>query len=413
VRRVPLLSSLSSYEETDMTPPPFKLSRITLLIAALGAAPLIGAHATSGTDADKQSGSQAQNMAPAKDEHSTSARAPAASAPMTQSTIGTTYIGIVPLPAVTGAQQDASASGSTWQRQSAAPTFVVGRASGLIGKKVTSGERELGTIQDLALDMTSGEVQYAIVGGSDDGRVRAVKVSELEFSDDGSFEMKAAARKHASADAFIGKQVVGSQGETLGTVSDLLVNLDSNRVSFAVIDPQGESEPLLTVRLSDLRIERGDNGSTSRVVASGTADEVRWASSVDRNSWYQLKEPGEYALHQRTLISLEPIGEASAQKASRSGMSGEQKSAMAGAASQPRDSARGGPGEAAGAAAGAPPAPTGSGESQQEQSAMTGAASEPRDSARGGPGEAAGAAAGAPPAPTGSGESQQEQSAKL
>jgi sporulation protein YlmC with PRC-barrel domain len=130
-------------------------------------------------------------------------------------------------------------------------------ASKLIGAAVVSEEEQLGHITDLAIDIRSAQVRYAILYAGPRSnlgeQVFAVALQDLRpgLRQDYLALQPAAAppappqgtERMARASELIGRNVANVRGEDVGAIQDLGVDLESSRVAFAVLELQARGRP--------------------------------------------------------------------------------------------------------------------------------------------------------------------------
>ncbi len=152
-------------------------------------------------------------------------------------------------------------------------------ASALLGIVVTNPQGEkLGTIQDLAVDVKSGSIAYAIVDYRDPSAmridVRPVALTELRpglapgrlvLDPSAAGGGTTAPREHARllrASTVLGMKIEHPTGADYGVIDDIVVDLETARVQHAVVRLDvGGREQKRDVPLEALRFPAGSNNA--------------------------------------------------------------------------------------------------------------------------------------------------------
>jgi sporulation protein YlmC with PRC-barrel domain len=103
-------------------------------------------------------------------------------------------------------------------------------------------------------------------------------------------ELKKNVTELNKASSFTKMTVQNMQNEKLGTVSDLVFDPESGRISYAVLSVGGflgVGEKLVAVPLTSLRPQPGQN----YLVLNMTKDEARSAPGLAKNNWPKLNDP--------------------------------------------------------------------------------------------------------------------------
>jgi len=233
------------------------------------------------------------------------------------------------------------------------------KASELIGKSVKNPEgKDLGEIKDLVVHMSTGDVRYAILSfggfmGIGDN-LYAIPVKSLKLAanrDDLTLDMdKARVQQQKSfprdkwpalkdkhfwgevdrlsgmpavqpADAYyafraselIGKDVVNVAGKDVGDLKDLVINMNAQKVHYAVLefDPGiFRSEKLFAVPLRAFMFKRdpGDRSDlkTENLVLNVGKSQLENMRGFDKNQWPNLNDPTYVLDIDRYFISIYP-----------------------------------------------------------------------------------------------------------
>lgn len=227
------------------------------------------------------------------------------------------------------AMQQKSAGAQSSEKQNA-EHYRGMRASELIGQDVKSPQgNNLGEISDLIIDMNSEKVRYAILafdpGIFSGERLFAVPTTELRWGkekNDIVYDMKRERLEKASveksrwpdaardrdylgnldraygiaqpsqnrrafrAGELLGKDVNGRQGEEIGEIRDLVIDMNAQRVHYAVLsfDPGWTAPeklyafPLTAFRFADGKDELALDIDKSRLQAMRSFDQKLWAT---------------------------------------------------------------------------------------------------------------------------------------
>lgn len=137
------------------------------------------------------------------------------------------------------------------------------RASEVLGGQlVSAGGEALGRIDDLVFDARSGALRYVVTGRL------AFPASALQAEGRERYVLQEPGEAHAvaplewpamRASALINREVIDRQRRDFGEIRDLVVDLDAQRVSSAVIDRADDWQPgraLLTVPIEELSLPR-------------------------------------------------------------------------------------------------------------------------------------------------------------
>ena len=231
-------------------------------------------------------------------------------------------------------------------------TYRALRASQLIGKDVKSPEgKSLGKIEDLIVDMNTGQVRYSILafdpGVFSTERLFAVPTSELRMSgdkDDLVYNMTrerldkagvgverkswpgalrdrkylagldsaygvtqpSSDRRAFSAKELVGKDVNNRQGNDIGDIKDLVINMGTRTVHYAVLafDPSWTAPEKLYA--FPLRAFNFTDGKDELVLDVDKA-KLQAMRSFDSKLWTQLNDPVIVADVDRYLVTVTPV----------------------------------------------------------------------------------------------------------
>jgi sporulation protein YlmC with PRC-barrel domain len=251
------------------------------------------------------------------------------------------------------------------------------RASNLIGQNVKSPQgKSLGGITDLIVDMNTGNVRYAILsfdpGIFSGERLFAVPTKELKLGPGknevvynmtrerlesagvekrdwpgalrnrdylagldrtyGGVVQPSQDRRAFSASELLGKDVNGRQGEEIGEIRDLVIDMNGQRVHYAVLafDPSWAApERLFAFPVSAFTFTQGKDELALDLDKSG----LKGMRSFDHSLWTAYSTPAFVTDIDRYLITITPL-------ADRTSSSG--KSAATGASSTSAASSQGG-----------------------------------------------------------------------
>jgi sporulation protein YlmC with PRC-barrel domain len=249
------------------------------------------------------------------------------------------------------------------------------RASNLIGQNVKSPQgKSLGAITDLIVDMNTGKVRYAMLS-FDPGifsreRLFAVPTNELKWGpgkNDVVYNMTRERLENAgvekrdwpnavrnrdylagldrtyrivqpsqdrgafSASELLGKDVNGRQGEEIGEIRDLVMDMNGQRVHYAVFafDPSWTApEKLFAFPLSAFTFTQGKDELALNLDRST----LKGMRSFDHNLWTAYSTPAFVTDVDRYLLTIIPILDRNGSSAKTSGGTG--ASATAAASSQ-------------------------------------------------------------------------------
>lgn len=251
----------------------------------------------------------------------------------------------LPLAITVHAQSGTSGSSATSPQSSKAAasaktqqTAMDMRASKLMGKEVKNAKGEnLGEIKDLMVDMKTGQVPYAVlsfggIAGLGD-KLFAYPVSSFKASAKGddlllnvdqdrlknapgfdkdnwpdwtdnkyrsevdryhtSPGSKAAAASSGlmRASAVLGKDVNDRQGKDAGEIEDLVVNLGSGKVHYAVLDFDKEWSPDDKLVALPLKAFTVPSDPKDKLVLNASRESVKNAKAFDENQWADLNKP--------------------------------------------------------------------------------------------------------------------------
>ena len=84
--------------------------------------------------------------------------------------------------------------------------------------------------------MSTGEVRHAIVSAERGERIRAVPMKALRMARDGTLALGADVYHEASRQRSSRKRRKRGGGQKLGELTDLIVDMDGERVSYGVAD---------------------------------------------------------------------------------------------------------------------------------------------------------------------------------
>ncbi len=116
--------------------------------------------------------------------------------------------------------------------------------------------------------------------------------SSLAWSADKRSDETAAGAATHRASKLIGMNVRNSQGEKLGTVEDLVVNMNTGKISYLAIGFGGIigfGEKLFAVPMSETKFERGTN--ESYFVLNVPKEELKTAPGFDKDHWPNMADP--------------------------------------------------------------------------------------------------------------------------
>jgi len=228
------------------------------------------------------------------------------------------------------------------------------RASQLIGRHVTNPQgQNLGEISDLIVNMNNGDVRYAILefdkGMFSGERLFAVPTSELKFSQDNDkvvYNMRREQLENAgiernqwpnaahdneylsgldrtygivqpsndrraySASELLGKDVNGTNGNDIGEVRDLVIDMNGQRVHYAVLafDPSWTApEKLYAFPLSAFTFTDGKDELALDVDKS----KLQSMRSFDHNLWSAYSTPVFVTDMDRYLVTITPLSDSS------------------------------------------------------------------------------------------------------
>ncbi|MDQ6618675.1 MAG: PRC-barrel domain-containing protein [Pseudomonadota bacterium] len=235
-------------------------------------------------------------------------------------------------------------SGATLQVETKRPHHVV-RASEVIGMDVQgSGGKSVGTVRDLVVNITTGDVRYAMLefdpGVFKSEKVFGVPLSELSFPADGKhlvyskinraqiektavskadwqialdnrryidgldrnfgFSPPTGEARSFRATQLLGKNVDSRSGHDIGQIQDLVLDMGANKVQYAVLafDPSWFTrEKLFAFRLSSFMLTSGKNDlvldvDQSRLQAMKNFDAAQWGHLNDLNHEEFVNAPG-------------------------------------------------------------------------------------------------------------------------
>jgi sporulation protein YlmC with PRC-barrel domain len=239
------------------------------------------------------------------------------------------------------------------------PDYRGFRASELIGKEVKNPQgEELGEIEDLVVHMTTGDVRYAILsfggflGVGEDLYAIPVKtlkaganrdhlvldMDKARIQQQKSFpwdKWPALKDKHfwgevdrlsglpavQPAEAYyayrasdlIGKDVVTVKGEDAGEIEDLVIDVNQQRVHYAVLEVDPglfASEKLYSMPLHAFMFRRDKDDrsdlKTDKLVVNMGKSEIAKLRGFDRNRWPDLNDPTYLVDIDRYFISVFP-----------------------------------------------------------------------------------------------------------
>ena len=108
-------------------------------------------------------------------------------------------------------------------------------------------------------------------------------VSVLAWAPTASADHEKSAKQQLSANEFIGKKVVNHQNEDLGKVHDLIINVDSGSIPYAVISSGFGARNKVAVPLEALSCNTNDGKS---LVLAASKDDLKAASKSPQGRWY-------------------------------------------------------------------------------------------------------------------------------
>lgn len=147
------------------------------------------------------------------------------------------------------------------------------KASELIGKETRNSDGAgLGRIQDLVVDLDDSRVRYAIIGGR--GKLHRYSLAQLELmtgkehvlfdipqqrleASPGMAPGWKAGAGLVRASELIGWKVRDAQGQSVGEITEILIDAGDGTVPFALVDLAGDAGRGTRLRLDALRL-RGD-----------------------------------------------------------------------------------------------------------------------------------------------------------
>lgn len=224
-------------------------------------------------------------------------------------------------------------------------------ASRLIGMKVQGAQGEkLGEVEDLAVDLKSGQVRYAVLavdpGFLSAERMVPVPVKELRTAQDGDrlvyqkadkeqLEKRAVnrsdwnddfvgnAQRMASLDESWGmpkssggplmrannlldKEVQNKAGENIGEIEDLVINMDRQQVHYAMLEfERSWLKPEKTVAVPLNAFSRPSGGSDELVMDVNQA-KVKDMKGLTREQRRHPNDPDVVAVVERHIVFLKP-----------------------------------------------------------------------------------------------------------
>ena len=97
-------------------------------------------------------------------------------------------------------------------------------------------------------------------------------------------------RKVLSASTLTGNKVVNLRKEGLGTIEDLMIDIDSGRIAYAVLSFGGFlglGDKLFAIPWSALKVEAAEK----RFVLNISKDLLEQAPGFDKNNWPDMSDP--------------------------------------------------------------------------------------------------------------------------
>jgi sporulation protein YlmC with PRC-barrel domain len=128
-------------------------------------------------------------------------------------------------------------------------------ASRLLGAVVFSQDERLGHVIDLAIDLTENRVRYAIVRSDPADSARkafgvplpalrpGLQHDRLVVGTDRAATPPTGRERMIRASSLIGREVRGGNGESLGDIRDLAVDLENGLVRYALLERPGQGQP--------------------------------------------------------------------------------------------------------------------------------------------------------------------------
>jgi sporulation protein YlmC with PRC-barrel domain len=248
----------------------------------------------------------------------------------------------------TGAKAGKSAGATATQAQKQGYRAL--RASHLIGKDVKSPQgKNLGKLEDLIVDMNTGQVRYSILsfdpGIFSGERLFAVPTAELRLSADKDelvynmtrerlekaqidknrwpgvlrdrdyvagldraygLVQPSNDRRAYSAKELVGKDVNNRQGNDIGEIKDLVINMNAQTVHYAVLgfDPSlAAPEKLFAFPLRAFNFTDGKD----ELVLDIDKAKLQAMRSFDTRLWSRLNDPVLIADVDRYLVTVTPV----------------------------------------------------------------------------------------------------------
>jgi len=241
--------------------------------------------------------------------------------------------------------------GSGWQAQQPR----VFRATQLIGKEVKStNDVDVGKINDLVVNMDTGDVRYAVLSLSGDvgigeSRLYAIPVKALKMGatrDDLVMDVDASKWKEQKpftasnwpdlrnsgywseidrvsglpavqpaetyvafrASELIGKDVRDVEGKNLGNIRDLVIDMNKQKVHYAVLEFEpghAQFDRLFQFPISSFAFPeaRSGNFNTARLVLDVEPSQLKSMHGFARNRWPDINSLGNLAATDRYLKS--------------------------------------------------------------------------------------------------------------
>ena len=97
-------------------------------------------------------------------------------------------------------------------------------------------------------------------------------------------------RRTLSATSLIGEPVENAEGENLGTLKDIMLDVQSGRVAYAVLDFggfMGMGNKLFAIPFGAFRVDEGAHA----LILSADRETLKSAEGFDKNNWPDTTDP--------------------------------------------------------------------------------------------------------------------------
>lgn len=179
----------------------------------------------------------------------------------------------------------------------AEPGMRLMRAAELMNRQIRDRNgAKAGEVQDLVIDLRGGVVTHAVLDIAGSRREARVPMKEVALAPNGApvlnvdrAQLIERAASEMRARRLIDMEVENRQGRTLGEVEDLVVDLASGRVLFAVLGFESAfnlGSKLFAYRLGDFGI-----GNGRKLVLDLDPVELRQARGFDEDAWPAWNAP--------------------------------------------------------------------------------------------------------------------------